>query len=52
MSTHLETPVAFIIFNRPETTRKVFEQIAIAKPKKLFVIADGPRPSRHKEFQA
>jgi hypothetical protein len=52
MSTHLETPVVFIIFNRPETTRKVFEQIAIAKPKKLFVIADGPRPSRHNEFQA
>ena len=39
----LRTPVAFIIFNRPETTQRVFEQIAKAKPSKLLVIADGPR---------
>lgn len=39
----MNTPVAFIIFNRPDKTKKVFEQIARAKPKKLFVIADGPR---------
>ena len=38
-----ETPVVFIIFNRPETTEKVFEKIREVKPKKLFVIADGPR---------
>ncbi|WMW24311.1 hypothetical protein RE474_09415 [Methanolobus sediminis] len=40
---HLRTPVAFIIFNRPETTKKVFAEIAKAKPPKLLVIADGPR---------
>jgi hypothetical protein len=39
----LEVPVAFLIFNRPETTRRVFAEIAHAKPKKLLVIADGPR---------
>jgi hypothetical protein len=39
----LRTPVAFIIFNRPETTQRVFEQIAKAKPSKFLVIADGPR---------
>jgi hypothetical protein len=39
----LRTPVAFIIFNCPETTDRVFEQIAKAKPSKLLVIADGPR---------
>jgi hypothetical protein len=39
----LSTPVAFIIFRRPEVTAKVFEQIRLAQPKKLFVIADGPR---------
>ena len=44
MSTHkLRTPVAFIIFNRPDTTKEVFAEIANAKPPKLFVIADGPR---------
>lgn len=40
----LSTPVAFIIFNRPETTERVFAEIAKAKPPKLLVVADGPRP--------
>ncbi|KCZ72175.1 hypothetical protein ANME2D_01579 [Candidatus Methanoperedens nitroreducens] len=39
----LKTPVAFIIFNRPDTTRRVFAEIAKAGPRKLLVIADGPR---------
>ena len=39
----LTTPVAIIIFNRPDTTKKVFEEIRKAKPERLFVIADGPR---------
>jgi hypothetical protein len=37
------TPVAFLIFNRPDLTQRVFEAIAKAKPKQLFVVADGPR---------
>lgn len=39
----LTTPVALIIFNRPDTTAAVFKAIARAKPEKLLVIADGPR---------
>lgn len=39
----LNTPVLFITFNRPETTAQVFEAIRKAKPKQLFVAADGPR---------
>lgn len=39
----LSTPVAFLIFNRPDLTELVFEAIARAKPKKLLVVADGPR---------
>jgi len=39
----LNTPVVFCIFRRPETTRQVFERIAQAQPRQLFVIADGPR---------
>ena len=42
----LETPVALIIFNRPESTSRVFSAIAKAKPKKLLIISDGPRKSR------
>ena len=39
----LKTPVAFIIFDRPDTTKRVFAEIARARPPKLLVIADGPR---------
>ena len=47
----MKTPVAFIIFNRPDTTKKVFEAIRQAKPPKLFVIADGPRSDRPNEAE-
>ncbi len=39
----LETPVAFLIFNRPDLTREVFAAIARARPPRLYLIADGPR---------
>lgn len=38
-----ETPVLLIIFNRPDTTRVVFDKIKEIKPKYLFIAADGPR---------
>lgn len=41
----MKTAVAFLIFNRPDTTAKVFEVIRQAKPPKLLVVADGPRSS-------
>lgn len=41
-----ETPILFIIFNRPDTTRLVFNKIKMIKPKFLFVAADGPRANR------
>ena len=43
MTMTLSTPVAFLIFNRPELTKIVFDAIAGVKPRKLFVVADGPR---------
>jgi hypothetical protein len=42
----LETPVAFIIFNRPDTTERVFAEIARARPPKLLVVGDGARSDR------
>lgn len=42
----LKTPVAFLIFNRPDTTEKVFEEIRRARPPKLLVVADGPRADK------
>ncbi|MHB8727694.1 MAG: glycosyltransferase family protein [Sulfuricaulis sp.] len=47
----LNTPVAFIIFNRPDTTERVFAEIAKARPPKLLVIADGTRPDRPAESE-
>lgn len=38
----MHTPVAFLIFRRPETTRRVFAEIARARPPLLLVVADGP----------
>lgn len=43
MESDLQTPVLFIVFNRPSTTRQVFDAIRKAKPRKLFIAADGPR---------
>ena len=37
--------IAYIIFNRPRHTRETFEAIRAQRPAKLFIIADGPRPS-------
>lgn len=42
----LNTPVLFLVFNRPNTTQQVFEAIRQAKPKQLFIAADGPRTSK------
>lgn len=36
-------PVAFLIFNRPELTARVFAAIREARPPTLLVVADGPR---------
>jgi hypothetical protein len=47
----LQTPVAFIIFNRPDTAEQVFAEIAKARPPKLLVIADGPRTNRPGEAE-
>ena len=47
----MNTPVALIFFNRPDTTARVFAEIARAKPKHLFLIADGPRPHNPTDAQ-
>lgn len=49
MKNELNVPVLFLIFNRLDTTQQVFEEIRKAKPKKLFVAADGPRNKEEKK---
>ena len=45
-----EVPILFLGFNRPDTTRKVFEKIREAQPLKLYVAADGPRENNQDEI--
>lgn len=45
----LNIPVAFIVFNRPDTTIRVFEKIREAKPPKLYIIADAARANKEGE---
>lgn len=39
---NLDTPVAMMIYDRPDHTARVFDQIAEAEPPVLLVVADGP----------
>lgn len=38
-----KTPILFIVFNRPQQTKIVFEVLKKLQPSKLYVAADGPR---------
>ncbi len=40
------TPVALVIFNRPDLTAAIAEAIRASRPPKVYVIADGPRADR------
>lgn len=45
------TPVLFLVFNRPDKTKLVFDRIRAIKPKYLFIAADGPRKNKENESQ-
>lgn len=39
----LKVPVVFFVFNRIETTKRVFDAIRRVKPKKLYLVSDAAR---------
>lgn len=45
----LDIPILLLIFNRPDMTFKVFEEIKKCRTTKLFIAADGPRESVAKD---
>ncbi|MDP1890665.1 MAG: hypothetical protein Q8K55_07190 [Gemmatimonadaceae bacterium] len=47
----VRAPVALIAFNRPSTTARVFARIREARPSRLFIALDGPRPDRPGEAE-
>lgn len=47
--TAFETAVLFLVFNRPDTTKKVLAAIRDIKPQRFYIACDGPRENRHEE---
>lgn len=47
----LETPVLFITFRRPDTTRKVLEMIRQAQPKRLYIAQNFPGSDNVEEIK-
>jgi hypothetical protein len=45
----LKTAVLFLVFNRLDTTKQVFEEIKKAKPLRLYIASDGHREKREGE---
>jgi hypothetical protein len=48
---NLQIPIIFLVFNRPDTTKKVFEVIRQVKPPQLLVVADGARNNKPGEAE-
>lgn len=47
----LTPPILFLVFNRPDTTARVFDAIRAAQPTRLYIAADGPRADRPGEAE-
>ena len=43
------TPILFLVFNRPDTTQVVFNRIREVQPARLYIAADAPREGRDDE---
>ncbi len=52
MPSGAEIPVVLILFNRPDCLRQVVEALRRVGPKRLFLVADGPRPDRADDVEA
>ena len=47
----LNTAILFLVFNRLDTTKKVFKAIRQAKPPRLYIAADGARANKKGELK-
>lgn len=39
----MNIPILFLIYNRPDTTHRVFESIRAVRPPRFYIASDGPR---------
>jgi hypothetical protein len=46
---NFQIPILFLVFNRLDTTKKVFKKISEIKPARLYIASDGPRDGRDGE---
>jgi len=49
MSNNFNIPILFMVFNRLDTTKQVFEMIRKTAPQKLYIASDGHRINRENE---
>lgn len=47
----IDVPVLILFFNRPKLLAKVFEQVKIARPSKLYLFQDGARSGREDDIE-
>lgn len=45
----VQSPILLLLFNRPATGLRVFEQIRQVKPARLYIAADAPRPGNDQD---
>ncbi len=50
MEEQFDTPILYLIFNRPELVKQTFPQIKAQRPKQLFIGADGPREGNENDL--
>lgn len=48
---HKSPPILFLVFNRPDLTERVLTRIRDVQPSRLYIAADGPRPSKPGESE-
>lgn len=51
MDLELSTPILFLIFNRLDNTKKVFDVIKKVRPPRIYIAGDGPRADRPGEAE-
>lgn len=47
----IDIAVLILFFNRPHTLQKVFEQVKLARPSRLYLFQDGARPGRPDDLE-
>lgn len=47
----IDVAVLILFFNRPALLEKVFEQVKLARPSKLYLFQDGARPNRPDDIE-